>query len=577
MAKDIRSKVKRWASFYRSNPHRFAEDALNIHLHLFQRIILYMMNSGAYFAYIAARGQGKSFIIAVFCVIRCILFPGTKICIASGTRGQAQNIVEKIKTELVPNSEMLRLEIDRLVISATDTYVEFKNGSRIKVVTASDSARGNRCNILIVDEFRMVNKEVINTVLRKFLTSPRVPGFLKAHLNDPEYQKYKEKNKQIYLTSAYFKSHWSYQQCVDYKNQMLDDSKQYFVCGLPYQLSIHEGLLDPDMVADEMAESDFNEATFDMEMSALWFGDDGGSFFDFDSISSCRRIQYPMLPDDIVSRLSDQRMLRIQPKQPGEIRILSIDLAFMRTTSKNKNDASAIFINQMKPTKAGRYTHNYIYTESCEGKHTQDQALRSRKLFDMYECDYIAIDVRGSGLGVADALVRDIVDPETGEVYPAISCINDSDWAVRCTSPNARKVMWAISASSKLNSDAAILLRDGFRSGRVRLLISEYDAEELLHDIRGYDSLPADMKMKIKLAYINETLLISELLKLDHDESGGLVKISEKPGCRKDRYSSISYNYYVSLQIEDMVTRKETRKENYASDSEFCFRAPKIK
>lgn len=32
---------------------------------------------------------GKSFLSAVYCVTRCILFPGTKICVASGTRGQA--------------------------------------------------------------------------------------------------------------------------------------------------------------------------------------------------------------------------------------------------------------------------------------------------------------------------------------------------------------------------------------------------------------------------------------------------------------------------------------------------------
>ncbi len=32
---------------------------------------------------------GKTFLSAIYCVVRCILYPGTKICIASGTRGQA--------------------------------------------------------------------------------------------------------------------------------------------------------------------------------------------------------------------------------------------------------------------------------------------------------------------------------------------------------------------------------------------------------------------------------------------------------------------------------------------------------
>ena len=48
---------------------------------------------------------------------------------------------------------------------------------------------------------------------------------------------------------------------------MLDDTKRQFVCGLPYQLSVYEGLLDADTVADEMAETDFNEIKFQINFS----------------------------------------------------------------------------------------------------------------------------------------------------------------------------------------------------------------------------------------------------------------------------------------------------------------------
>ena len=47
-----------WCSFYRANPHRFAEEYLGIHLKLFQQIILFMMNISTTFMSIAARGQG---------------------------------------------------------------------------------------------------------------------------------------------------------------------------------------------------------------------------------------------------------------------------------------------------------------------------------------------------------------------------------------------------------------------------------------------------------------------------------------------------------------------------------------
>lgn len=561
--------VDAWASFYRANPHRFAEDYLNVHLRLFQKILLYMMNICYFFCYIAARGQGKSWLLAVFCCIRCILYPGTKICIASGTRGQSINILEKIKIELLPNSLLLKNEIDNLLISSTNACVEFKNGSSIKVVTASDSARSNRANILLVDEFRMVNKDTIETVLRRFLTAPRMPGYL----HNQKYAHLKERNKEIYLSSAYFKSHWSYEKVKDYTEKMLDDSTKYFVCGLPYQLSIKEGLLDNNAVADEMSEAGFNETKWSMEMECLWFGDLDGTFFDFDTVSKNRKIPYPMLPDDVSIKLTDSKKVKIIPKQNGEKRILSVDLALMAST-KNKNDASAIFINQLLPTKTGRYMNNFVYTESSEGAHTADQALRIRKLYEMYMCDYIVIDVKGVGFGIADSLVRDINDPDTGEVYPALSCCNNAEWAARAPH-GAEKALWVINATDKFNSECAILLRDGFRSGRVRLLMSEYEGEINLSGIRGYGSLDVSDKLQLQMPYINTTLLINELINLQHDETSGFVKITRKKGIRKDRYSSLSYSHWVACQLEGKL--KKMNSPTLDNDQVFMFRAPKIK
>lgn len=65
-----------WASYYRSNPHRYAEERLHLRLRLFQKILLMMMNLSNTFVFIATRGIGKSFLSAIFCVIRCILYPG---------------------------------------------------------------------------------------------------------------------------------------------------------------------------------------------------------------------------------------------------------------------------------------------------------------------------------------------------------------------------------------------------------------------------------------------------------------------------------------------------------------------
>ena len=128
--------------------------------------------------------------------------------------------------------------------------------------------------------------------------------------------------------------------------------------------------------------------------------------------------------------------------------------------------------------------------------------------------------------------------------------------ADRCTVPGAEKVIWSVKATAQFNSDCAFLLREAFRSGRIRLIATEYDADEYLSEIKAYASLSPSEKLQIKLPYIQTTLLIDELTKLQHETTNGKVKIFEKAGMRKDRYSSLSYNYYVAIQLENKVSKK---------------------
>lgn len=571
----IESGAAVWASYYRNNINRFAEDYLHVRLRLFQKILLVMMNICASFVYIASRGQGKSYLCAIFCCCRAILYPGSKIVIASGTRGQAINILEKINMELKPRSRELAAEIDEKNsrINGTNAILAFKNTSYIKVVTSGESARGQRAHVLILDEFRLINKDTIDTILRHFLASEREPEYSELTQAERDEEKKKERLKMMYLSSAFFQEHWSYEKCTDTFKFMLDDSMSDFICGLPYHLAIKEGLLRKEDVEKQMAESDFTEPKWAMEMGAIFWGAGDGSFFDYATISKNRHVKYPMLPKALSDKISDNRSVRIPPKQNGERRILSADIALM-SSKKNRNDATAIFVNQMMPTKAGRYTSNIVYCDSYEGLRTDEQALIIRKLYDEFQCDYIVLDTNGVGLGCYDALAHDISDPETGEIYPALSCINDKVMADRCAIPGADKVIWSIKASATLNSDCAFLLREGFRSGRVRLLVTEYDGKDYLSELKGYNNLSEEEQLKLRMPYIHTTLLIDELVKLQHDESGGKVRIKERSGMRKDRYSSLSYNYYVATQLESKLGRK---RESSSSDDFFMFKAPRIK
>ena len=60
-----------WGSYYRENFDLFVEEYLQLDfLKWFQTMLLVMMNRSRVFLWIAARGMGKSFLIAIFAVAR---------------------------------------------------------------------------------------------------------------------------------------------------------------------------------------------------------------------------------------------------------------------------------------------------------------------------------------------------------------------------------------------------------------------------------------------------------------------------------------------------------------------------
>lgn len=558
-----------WASFYRANPHRFTIDYLNIALKKFQAILLNAMMMSTNLIYLAARGQGKTFLLAIYCCVRCILYPETNICIASKRRSQATAVLEKIQNILMPNSPNLVLEIKEVKINQSDSVIRFKNGSSVKVVTASDTARSNRANVLIIDEYRLVDQNIIATVLRKFLTAPRQPKYLEK----AEYAHLTERNIEMYASSCWYQSNWAYEKAKTYCANLVDDKRKYFICGLPYQLSIMEHLLSPEQIEDEMSESDFSPVTFSMEMECLWFSDADGGLYSYADISSNRKIKYPFYPKFSVAKVTDRR-LRINTKQSGEIRILSGDIALM-SSAKRDNDATSIFINQMLLTANDRYTNNIVYTENNEGQRTDEEALTIRRLFDDFECDYLVIDGKGIGLGVLDMLMADLYDANTGITYPALSCCNNDEIAKRCKVKNAQKKIWVVQGSPEFNSQCALGLREAFKQNRVRLLLSEYDAEEVLQEIVGYNKMTAAEKLNLQLPYIHTSLLINELVNLEYETKNNVIRVKEKAGMRKDRYSSLSYNIYVANALErDRSLSKQTKT---VTDLVMQFKAPQIK
>lgn len=536
-----------WTSYYRANPHRFVRDYLGIELKLFQQILLFAMMHFTYLTYIAARGQGKTFLTAIFCITRSILYPETKIVAAAGIKSQSREVVEKIE-DLRRNHPNLAREIADLKTSVNDAGVQFHNGSWIKTVASNDGARGKRSNLLIIDEFRLVEESIINSVLRKFQTAPRQPKYL----NKPEYAHLQERNKEIYLSSAWYKSHHSWDKFMSYFTAMAA-GKSYFVCGLPYQISIKEGLLMEGQVQDEMSESNFDPISWNIEMECMFFGQSEKAFFKFEDIQKNRKLAKVYYPKEVTDLLNDKSILPPK-KAKDEIRLVSADIATMKGI---QNDASAFFVARLVPTKDG-YDRQIIYSETIEGGHTGVQAMRIRQLFYDFNCDYIVLDTLNAGIGIYDQLTETQNDSERGTEYEPLSCINDERLAERCVYPNAPKVVYSIRGNATLNSQIANSIKDVLKRQKMKLPVPEAEGEEFLKGIKGYEKLPEEQKEKFRMPYMQTTLLINEMMNLEMEinETNGLIKLKEQGRSRKDRYSALSYLNYIASELEIKSRKK---------------------
>ncbi|PEF30282.1 terminase [Bacillus thuringiensis] len=548
----LRQGFKIWTAFYRANPHRFAKDYLGVNLFLYQKLLLWAMNKYNFFMYIAARGQGKSYLIALYCVIRAILFPGSNIVLASGTKGQARLIITEKIYKLKNDSANVAREISEFRTGANETYVAFKNGSKITAVPASDNARGFRANILIVDEFRLISKETIDTVLKPFLNVNRTPPYLQK----PEYSHLSEENKEIYISSAWYKNHWIWESFKSYLNGMIE-GKDYFVAVLPWQLSVFHKLLSKKRVEQQRTEEDFDQMSWNMEYEALFVGENENSYFKLDDIQKCRTLPkafYPPTDREFVESKGTRKKLSNMPKQSGEIRIVSMDIALMGSNKSVKNDTTAFTLIRLLP-EGDEFRRDVVYMESLAGQHSELQAIRLKQLYYDFEGDYVAMDTNGNGISVFDSCTKILYDKARDVEYPAWTVINDEAMDERKMDKNAIPLIYSIKANSEINHKVATGLKGAFEKKKIRLLMNDIEAKEDLIETKGYLKKSEEEKVYLLKPYVQATALTNELVNLVYRVANGYIKIEEVGTTTKDRYSSIGYGNYVATLLEQDILR----------------------
>ena len=291
----------------------------DIELHPIQILILQEFCKRPFPMYIASRGWGKSFLLALYCILRMIFHPGTKIVVVGAAFRQSKIIFEYMET-IWRNSSILRSifngnddgprrDVDRCTIRLGDSWtiaIPMGDGSKI---------RGLRAHIIIADEFASISPDIYETV---------VSGF--AAVSASPIQNVKEQAKQQALRDAglwnedldilhskmgnqaiisgtadygfkHFASYWRrYKAIIEsggdvrkleeiFKGEMPSNFnwKDYSIIRIPYEL-IPKGFMDDKQVS--RAKATIHSAIYNMEYAACFVSDSEG-FFRRSLIESC--------------------------------------------------------------------------------------------------------------------------------------------------------------------------------------------------------------------------------------------------------------------------------------------------
>jgi hypothetical protein len=437
-------------------------------------------------------------------------------------------------------SPNLDREIRHINTGKDETKVYFHNGSTIEAVTSNDNSRGYRSNILILEEFRMIKKDILNTVLRKFNASPRQPKYLAL----PAYKHLKEENKEIYISSAYYKNHWSWERAVAFKNSM-SKGKNYFICGLPYQLSVDEELYFQSKVDEEMQEDDFDAVKWMMEMECLFFGESEKSYFKINDFENCRTTKVkPFYPLSHIDYLSGTRSTYEKTKQ--EVRIIGVDVAMM---GGDDNDNTIFTCVRLIP-KNNIYERQIVYIESLNGQHSEKQALRLKQLYHDFNADYVVMDTHGNGLSLYDDCAKSLYDEVRDVEYPAWCAMNNEEMKNRALDKNAIPLIYSIKGNLQLNHEIALSFRNSLLKKKIQILENEVNGKDYLDDRYEYHEKTVDEQIRLLYPYYQTTALINETVSLEYEIRNGYVKVYEVGTKRKDRYSSAAYANFYADQLE---------------------------
>jgi len=488
-----------------------------------QHVIAREVGNAMVSAVVAPRGYGKTWLIAFIAVSLGSLYPGTKVLVVAPTADQATRVAEKIR-DLANENENFANEIKPtnartyVSISKDSSTCTLKNGSMIESV-AIGSARSRRAKLVIVDEARDVNMEVLKSVVS--------PTRNETRYNCRAYGFDDFPSKLVYITSACPKSFEFFTEFERIIQRRARGDKRYFACVLDYHTPINEGLTTEEYYEEERRS--LPDITFQMEYESKFIGAAEDSAFPYDLVQSCRTLNNIEME---------------QPKGSKSRYIISLDIA----TSKAKgSDNSVLMIQKFTEKKDGSFNKQVVHIRSYNGEPLDFLAEEVRKYFHVKfpNSEKIVYDARGIGDSFDRFFDKPWIDIESGREYPPL-VVDDEPLA----NPDAQQALHPFRAVNTLNQRIYTNLRVALEKQTIELPSSSRAIKE-----------KKDRMSKEEFAnFIEADALQIEMGNVvgKIGASGNVLYDVPKSTMHKDRYSSLAMgNDYISeLEKESIRLHK---------------------
>jgi hypothetical protein len=416
-----------------------------------------------------------------------------------------------------------------------------------------------RSNFTIYEEFRLIDKAVLDSVIRPFSAVRQAP-----YLNLDEYKDELdliEEPKEVFISSAYHKGLWWYDETKKNLISMLKGEKSGAIF-LDYSLSLLWKIKTPALIKREKSKMD--EITALEEYDNIPWGESTKAYLKLSMFERARKIEKSFYPQRDGFYKEKRNPYAIE-KQIDEIRLLSCDIA---SRGGKANDLSIFTCMRLIPEKNG-YRREVCYMESYSGKDTMFQALRIKQLWEDFEVNVVVLDVANIGVNVYEQLGMTTYDGSRNKEYPAMTSMQHNslenakyeELLEHTRSLNALPVIYPISADAKLNSLMAVEMRDKLQKRMIDLLVKDTDAETyLLKNNKEFadNKTESDVKAWFLQSHVQVNLLVNECINLEMSDTAamnGLIRLEPSTSTgRKDRYSSVSMaNYYASLLDKDLL------------------------